>query len=88
MIERQTKVDPEKLCKKIEEIYPDMGPVGINLKVEYDEKAESWAVVLEKAGKVLKTHLESEDIEACEKGEKCVAIGLQLGELKKNIGLI
>ncbi len=88
MIEKHINVDPKRLCKKIEEIYPDIGACGINLEVEYDEKAKSWAVVLEKAGKILKTHLETEDIEACEKGKKCVAIGLQLGELKKNIGLI
>ncbi len=85
---KKIQIDPKKLCQKIEKIYPDIGACGINVNVEWDEEAESWAVVLEKDGKVLKTHLEPEDIEACERGEKCVAIGLQLGELKKNIGLL
>ncbi len=84
---KKIQIDPEKLCKKIEQIYPDIGACGINVQVIWDEKAESWAVVLEKEGKRLLTHLEPEDIEACEKGEKCIAIGLQLGELKKNLEL-
>ena len=84
----EIRIDPEKLCQKIREIYPDIGACGIDVHVEWDEEAESWVVILEKEGKTLRTHLDPQDIEACEKGQKCIALGIQIGELKKNVGLL
>ena len=65
-------MNKEELCKKIQEIYPDIGQCGINLDVTYDEEKKAWAVNLERKGKRLSHYLDEEDIKACMEGRKTV----------------
>ncbi len=78
-------MDKKELCKKILEIYPDIGQCGINLDVDYDDEKKTWVVHLERKGKKLDHYLDEEDIKACLEGRQCVALGIQIGELKKDV---
>lgn len=75
----------EELCEKIKAVFPEIGACGINLKVEYDEKNKAWAVDLKKDQHELKTFLEDSEAQECMDGKQCVSLGLQIGQLRKNI---
>ncbi len=78
-------MDKKELCEKIQQIYPDIGQCGINLDAHYDEEKKRWVVHLEREGKSLETYLEDDDIKACMDGRQCVALGIQIGELTRDI---
>ena len=78
-------LDREELCKKITEIYPEIGECGIDIDVTLDEKKKVWIVDLKKGSHELKHHLEYPDADACVEGKQCVSLGLEIAQLKKNI---
>ncbi len=78
-------MDKKELCEKIQQIYPDIGKCGINLDAHYDEDKKAWVIHLERNGKQLDTYLEEEDIKACMEGKQCIALGIQVGELAKDV---
>jgi len=75
----------EELCAKIKSVYPEIGQCGIDVNVEWNEKKRVWIVDLKRGKKELTTHLENTDAEACMQGKQCVALGLQIAQLKSNI---
>jgi hypothetical protein len=75
----------EELCKKITDLYPDIGKCGIDITVEFDKEKEIWGVDLKKGNHKLKHHLEMPDADACMEGRQCVSLGLEIAQLKKNI---
>jgi len=76
-------MDKKELCEKIMQIYPDIGKCGINLDVDYDEEKKSWVVHLEYKGKKIDHYLDEEDVKACLEGRQCIALGIQIAELKR-----
>lgn len=74
------------LCEKIKSVHPDIGECGIDVDVEWDEGKKAWIVDLKKDEAELKTHLEPEDADGCMEGKQCVSLGLQIAQLKANIG--
>ena len=74
-----------ELCEKIRKIYPDIGQCQINLDVRYDEEKKAWVVHLEKYGKKLETYLETEEADACMLGKQCISLGLQVGQLVRDL---
>ncbi|NDY41626.1 hypothetical protein G3N55_02005 [Dissulfurirhabdus thermomarina] len=78
-------LDKKALCEKISQIYPDIGACQIDVDVEYDESKKAWVVHLEKDGKRLDTYLEPEEADACMLGKECVSLGLQVGQLVRDI---
>jgi len=78
-------MDKKALCDKIRQIYPDIGACDIDVKVSFDEAKKAWVVHLEKQGKKLETYLEPEEADACMMGKQCVSLGIQVGELVRNI---
>jgi hypothetical protein len=80
-----TMMTREQLCTKIEAIYPEIGACGIDVDVEWDEVKRAWVVDLKRGDRELITHLEDQDAEACMQGRQCVALGLQIAQLKSNI---
>ncbi|MFH1217788.1 MAG: hypothetical protein V1706_14935 [Pseudomonadota bacterium] len=74
-----------ELCKKITDLYPDIGECGINVDVDFDDEKKCWVVDLKKERHELKHYLESPDAEACMEGKQCVSLGLEIAQLKKNI---
>jgi hypothetical protein len=75
----------KELCDKIVSLYPDIGECGINVSVEYDKKNKAWVVDLKKDAHELKHYLESSDADLCMEGKQCVALGLEISQLRKNI---
>jgi hypothetical protein len=78
-------IDKEELCKRIVDIYPDIGQCGINVQVEYDETQKRWVVDLKQNGHELKTFLEDGDAEKCLEGIQCVSLIIEIAQLRGNI---
>lgn len=79
--------DKKELCDKITELYPDIGECGIGLHVDFDEGKKAWTVDLKKDAHELRHYLEPGDADACMNGKQCVALGLEIAQLKKNIAV-
>lgn len=77
--------DKNELCKKIIEIYPEIGECGMDVEVTFDPLKNVWIVDLKKDGHELKHHLEIADADLCMGGKQCVSLGLEIAQLKKNI---
>ncbi|MFH1672955.1 MAG: hypothetical protein ABIF87_05970 [Pseudomonadota bacterium] len=75
----------EQLCKKIQELYPEVGECGIDIDLEYEDDKKAWMVKLSKDKHHLNTYLEPDDAKACLIGEKCVGLGFQISQLIQNI---
>lgn len=75
----------EELCEKIKAVFPEIGACGINLLVDYDENNKAWVVDLKKDNHELKTFLEDSEAQECMDGKQCVSLGIQIGQLRKNI---
>jgi hypothetical protein len=71
-----------ELCEKIRSIYPDIGECGIDIDVDYDEAKASTVVHLRKGNKTVKHYLPDEDAQACMDGKQCVALGVEIAQLR------
>jgi hypothetical protein len=78
-------IDKAELCRKITELYPDIGECGIDVEVSYDEEQKSWVVDLKKDRFELKTFLEDGDADQCMLGKQCVSLGIEIAQLRANI---
>jgi hypothetical protein len=74
-----------ELCKKIKEIYPDVGQCGIDIEVSYDKDQERWVVDLKKKHQHLKTFLEQGDAELCLTGRQCVGLSIEINQLRDSL---
>ena len=77
-----------ELCKKIIELYPNIGKCGIDINVDYDEEQQTWVVDLKKDHHELKTFLEDGDAELCMEGKQCVSLGIEIAQLRDNIKVL
>lgn len=75
----------QELCRKITEIYPDIGACGIDVQVRHDDQKKVWVVDLKHGGHELVHHLEYPDADTCMAGKQCVSLGLEIAQLRKNI---
>ena len=75
----------DELCKKITDIYPEIGECGIDIEVSYDDEKKAWVVDLIKDSHELKHYLDLPEADDCMEGNKCVPLGLEIAQLKKNI---
>jgi hypothetical protein len=75
----------DELCKKITDIYPEIGQCGIDIYVSYDDEKKAWVVDLIKDSHELKHYLDLPEADECMEGKKCVPLGLEIAQLKKNI---
>ena len=73
------------LCKKITRLYPEIGECGIDIAVTYDETKKAWVVHLKKDTHSLDHYLEFLDADLCMEGKQCVALGLEIAQLRNNI---
>lgn len=79
------KYSKKELCDKILSLYPDIGACGIDMNVDYDQAQQAWLVHLKKDNHELKHFLEQPDADKCMEGTQCVALGLEIAQLKNNI---
>ena len=77
--------DKEELCRKITELYPDIGECGINVDARFDKENNVWIIDLRKDEHELQHHLEIPDAEDCMDNRQCVSLGLEIAQLRKNI---
>jgi hypothetical protein len=75
----------EELCEKITELYPEIGKCGIDINVNFDDEKKAWVVDLVKDSHELKHYLDIPEANDCMEGNKCVPLGLEIAQLKKNI---
>ncbi len=75
--------DNKQLCEKIKDVFPDIGECGIDIDVEYDNDQKAYLVHLEKGGRKIKTHLETDDADTCMEGKQCVGLGIQIAQFRK-----
>ena len=75
----------EELCRKIIDIYPDIGECGIDVDVDYDEPQGTWTVTLSKGARKQKTYLEPGDAALCMEGKQCVSLSVEISQLKDTI---
>jgi len=75
----------EELCKKITQIYPEIGQCGIDIDVRFDDEKKAWVVDLVKDSHELKHYLDLPEADGCMEGNKCVPLGLEIAQLRKNI---
>lgn len=77
----------DDICRKIEQIIPEAGRCGRDFRVEYDDTNHAWAVDLHQGDVHLKTFIEDSEAENCLDADKCIPLGLQIGQLKRNLEL-
>lgn len=77
----------EDICRKIEEVIPEAGKCNIDFRVDYDDEMQAWAVDLQDGNQHLKTFIEDIEAENCLDKDKCLSLGLQIGQLKQNLKL-
>jgi hypothetical protein len=75
----------QNVCEKITSMYPDIGHCGIDINVSYNELEKAYVVHLKKESHVLNHFLEMKDAEACIAGKQCVALGLEIAQLRSII---
>ncbi|WP_028317147.1 hypothetical protein [Desulfobulbus elongatus] len=75
----------KELCGKITSIYPDIGTCGIDIKVDFNATEKTWMVHLKKGSHSLDHFLEVMDADSCMEGRQCVALGLEIAQMRKNI---
>ncbi len=75
----------DELCHKITELYPEIGQCGIDINVGFDDEKKVWVVDLIKDSHELKHYLDLPEADDCMEGNKCVPLGLEIAQLRKNI---
>jgi len=75
----------QELCQKITEMYPEIGECGIDIAVNFDSVKNAWVVDLQKDSHELKHYLDIPEVDECMGGNKCVSLGLEIAQLKRNI---
>jgi hypothetical protein len=53
--------------------------------VTYNQPEKAWVVHLEKGSHSLNHFLEMMDADKCMEGKQCVALGLEIAQLRKNV---
>lgn len=77
--------DKHQLCRKITELYPEVGVCGVDIDVDFDDSNHVWVVDLKKDRQELRHFLETVDAEPCLDGKQCVSLGLEIAQLMHNI---
>ena len=77
--------EKNELCRKIIALYPDIGNCGIDIDVGFDQQNNAWAVQLSKDDHRLTHYLDPPEADACLAGKQCVALGLDIAQLRRNI---
>lgn len=74
-----------ELCEKITTLYPEIGACGIDIDVSFNDVEKAWVVDLKKERHNLRHFLDLMEADKCMEGKQCVALGLEIAQLKKNI---
>lgn len=78
-------LDKKDIYRKIHDVYPDIGESEKDIRVDFDQDEHTWVVNLKDGNKRLKTFLDDGDAESCVNKNKCIGLGILVGQLKDNI---
>ncbi len=73
------------LCKKITQLYPEIGECGMDIDVTDDKEKKAGVVHLKKGAHALNHFFELMDADACMDGKRYVALSLERAQLRNNI---
>jgi hypothetical protein len=74
-----------QLCEKITTLYPAIGRCGVDINVTFNSPEDSWVVHLKKDTHSLDHFLDLMDADKCMEGKQCVALGLEIAQLRNNV---
>lgn len=74
----------ESLKAKIVDFYPEIDKHGLETSLSFDQGKNAYIVQLQKGEHILTTHLEKADADSCMEGNKCIYLGVQIGQFVKN----
>ena len=77
-------VSKKELCKKIEDIHPDIGACGVDFDVDFDKKEKAWVVDFHQGRQHLRTFIEDNEADSCLSEDRCLSLALQIGQLRVN----
>ena len=77
--------DTNELCRKIKEIYPEIGQCGVNVNISLENDLNTYVVHLEKGEHKLDTYLEKTEADECMEGKQCVHLGVDIAQLVDRI---
>jgi hypothetical protein len=72
------------ICKLIQKVDPELGECGVDFNVHLDRKNNAWVIDYHQNGHHLRTFVENQEADDCINGNKCIPLGLQVGQLKYN----
>ena len=72
------------ICELIQHVDPELGQCGRDYDVYLDRTNDAWVVDYHKDGHHLKTFLDNHDADECMNSDKCIPLGLQIGQLRYN----
>lgn len=75
-------VTKQELCKKIEEIFPHAGICGVDFDVEFDEKTESWEMILHNGQGRIRTFIKTDVIRKCLERDSCDPLGIKISHVR------
>jgi len=61
--------DKTDICNKINDLYPEMGTCGLDLRVHWHDERKVWAVDFKKDGNEIRHYLEDKDASPCLEGK-------------------
>jgi len=70
----------ETLAERILEIHPELNQYGCSIELDFDQEKNAWMLYIKKDDKEIRTHLEERDAAECIKGNKCIYLGVQIGQ--------
>ena len=72
--------DKASLCKKIHDIYPEIGECEKDLNVAWDNERSVWEVSFKKNGQPIRHYLEEGDATPCLEAGQCIGLGIEFGQ--------
>ncbi len=78
-------LESQDICQKINTLFPEVGEFGKDIHVNFDSEKIFWVVDLKHKNRHLKTYVDSEDVDSCLVGGKCLGLGIEIAQLKDNI---
>jgi len=75
-------IDNKTICKTIENIFPEKGECGKDIKVDWNKENNAYLVEYLENGKTAKTYVESDDAAVCIEKDCCLDLAFQVNQVR------
>ena len=72
----------KSICRKVQEIFPEKGQCGKDMKVEYSKKHNTYLLNYKENGEKKKTFLDIDETSMCIEKERCIDFGFQVNQIR------